>query len=215
LNTNAQDSVIIGGSGNTITGSDSSVILGGIDNITSGLSTNSSIVGGQGNRVKFGSKNSVIAGGVNNLISLTSTSSAIIGGENNTNLAYSGSVILGGNGITVNSNDAVYVPSLSTKGFFQQSYATVGPTSTTLAKETSAVFGFPTTRTGSITTTLPASPLDGQRITLKRGTNNPATWTITPNAGTTLTVNGVVGNYIIPVDSSITIILVGTNWLNI
>ena len=195
----------IRGSGGVIIGSTSSKITNGSGGVIIG-STSSKITNGSGG-VIIGSTSSNITNGSGGVI-IGSTSSNITGG-------IAGAIILGGSSMSATDNNTVYVPNHKITGFRQQTYVTVGASSTTLAKETSVVIGGLSVRGGSITTTLPASPVDGQIIKLRRIGADGFTWTLAPNTGYTLNVNGLVGNYNIGVSTKLTVILIGTVWYDI
>lgn len=123
------DSAIIGGNiGNNITSGKGSNIFGGNENIIDIDNGISSIVGGISNTITTGSASGIIAGN-NNSVSNDGGNSVVIGGSGNgiTNghnnmiissqgsniVSSTGSVILGGNSITLsNFNNTVAVPSL-------------------------------------------------------------------------------------------------------
>ena len=119
----SQQSVIIGGSSNYIINSKSSLISGDSNYIYD--SSRSSIIGGAGNSIGTQSQTlkaisevlntrNVIIGGLTNEISGTSSyNSSIIGGYKNCVFKSNSSVIIGGIGLTLSSEDSVvYVPKL-------------------------------------------------------------------------------------------------------
>lgn len=179
-------------------------------------SPKSTILGGQENLIVgapncgiFSSNFSRISGVTYNV-----TYSAIIGGSSHRVYNYS-SVIIGGAGITTTDDNTVYVPNFKTTGFNQHSYVSVGAASTTLNKETAFVIGTISPIGGSVTITLPASPVNGQVISFRRTDALANTFTIAPNTGYTLRVAGTLGNYNLPTNSKIRLILVGTTWYDI
>ncbi len=174
----------------------------------------SAVLGGRENLITSGTGHNAIVGGSFNRVSGT-TNSAIIGGSSNNILSFSNSVILGGSSITATDDETVYVPNFKTIGFTQAKYVSVGAASSTLPKQTSVVIATTTARGGSVTITLPASPVDGQIISFRRTDAIANTCTIAPNAGYTLNVNGVVGNYALGVSSRLRLVLVGTVWYDI
>ena len=194
-----------------------SAILGGFGNtVTNSTSTCSSILGGSGNTIQILGSFSSIIGGRNNQLSGNpqTTSSVIVGGVGNVMLA-GNSVILGGTSIQATDDETVYVPNFKTTGFTQSAYVSVGAVSSTLPKQTSVVIARTTARGGSVTITLPASPVDGQIISFRRTDAIANTCTIAPNAGYTLNVAGTVGNYLLTTNSKLRLVLVGTIWYDI
>ena len=224
-----QKSAILGGRENiTLAGTGSNIILGGQYNRISGCSY-SSIIGSTTSEIRgsggviIGSTSSKITNGSGGVIigstssNITNGSGGVIIGSTSSNITggIAGAIILGGSSMSATDNNTVYVPNHKITGFRQQTYVTVGASSTTLAKETSVVIGGLSVRGGSITTTLPASPVDGQIIKLRRIGADGFTWTLAPNTGYTLNVNGLVGNYNIGVSTKLTVILIGTVWYDI
>ena len=157
---------------------------------------------------------SAIIGSSGSSVTSTVTSSVVIGGQSNS-VTHSNSVVIGGKSISSTDSETVYVPNFKTTGFTQHSYVSVGAASATLNKETAVIIGTTTVRGGSVTITLPASPVDGQIISFRRTDALVNTFTIAPNAGYTLNVAGAVGNYNLPTNSKIRLILAGTVWYDI
>lgn len=89
-------SLTIGGDGNSVSGLRTAIIGGNNNTILSGVIGNSAIIGG--------SNNIILSGFVGN--------SAIIGGANNV-VSGTGSIIIGGSGISGVSTNTVYVPKLN------------------------------------------------------------------------------------------------------
>lgn len=83
---------------NSITATEGSSIIGGIDNLVNGNSSYSSIVAGSGNTLN------------------NSSYSLIAGGSGNTLTSVNRSVILGGQNISGTTDDTVYVPNLNVTG---------------------------------------------------------------------------------------------------
>ncbi|MCK4500826.1 hypothetical protein KAU11_10025, partial [Candidatus Babeliales bacterium] len=101
------DTAIIGGRVNIVSGIES-VIIGGDNHIVDGIY--SVVVGGLSNDVHANS--AAIVAGTGNILTSGSTRSIITGGITNY-LDAERSVILGGNSITGNTDDTVYVPTIS------------------------------------------------------------------------------------------------------
>jgi hypothetical protein len=138
ISNNTYQGSIVGGQSNTICSySDNSIILGGNNSFIGrsgassfGFNQRSSIIGGGSNCILTCSCNSTISGGLTNVISSSSSNSSIIGGRLNrigtqsSNSSIVGgqcnsifnsnsSVIIGGTGLSLTSEDnTVYIPSL-------------------------------------------------------------------------------------------------------
>lgn len=102
-------SIAIGGSGNVASGSNSEVL--GSDNSTAS-SQGATIVGGS-NNANAGTWSSTL-GGLNQSVAANANRSAIIAGFSH-NMNHTDSVILGGSGITTDSNGTVFVDTLDVK----------------------------------------------------------------------------------------------------
>jgi len=115
---NSEMSTIIGSEQSAILGSYRSGIFSGYDNgISNGTNYNSVILGGNSHIIANDNNNSSILGGDNNYIQISDNSS-IIGGINHyiykagSSRTYN-SVIIGGQAITANTDNMVYVPDLT------------------------------------------------------------------------------------------------------
>ena len=98
--------------------------------IYSALNTNySSIIGGISNKLSFSSSTSSIIGGYQNILSGNSYFSSIIAGSGNIISESNRSVIIGGAGLCLNSqNDTVLVPNLKiNNGIFAGNLPTSDP----------------------------------------------------------------------------------------
>ena len=110
--TNDSDrSVIIGGSGNSISNSRDAIIIGSTTSVIDGPSTNMGIYSSS---ESTGTTNdsAIIAGG-SHFIGGSSVDSAIVGGQSNNINNFTRTVILGGQNIVATSDDTVYVPNLN------------------------------------------------------------------------------------------------------
>ena len=109
--TNDSDrSVIIGGTGNNISNSRDTIIIGSTSSVIDGPSTNGGLYS-TSTSTGTSMVQSVIVGGSGHNINGV-TNSGIIGGTNNT-LTGGGSVILGGSGLTGTTDNTVFVPTLN------------------------------------------------------------------------------------------------------
>jgi hypothetical protein len=107
------------GERNVINGAQTSFIGGARENTINNQAENAAIIGGKANTL--GASRSTIQ--ASNTSTLTHTGvaqsdlfSAIIGGQSHNLDGYSGSVILGGNGIIADAHDTIYVPNLHLTG---------------------------------------------------------------------------------------------------
>jgi len=101
------NSVMMGGANNMMSGVSFSSIIGGRNNQLTGNSNYSSIVGGCNNQLTYNSSYSSIIGGYNNQLTYNSSYSSIIGGYNNqlTDNSYFSSIVGGcNNQLTYNSS---------------------------------------------------------------------------------------------------------------
>ena len=114
IESNAQSAFAIG-QNNKITGLSMNALISGENNVISDSSYVSTILGGNNNTI-HNCNNSVIAGGEFNYINAGGVNyghKAIIAGKNNTiNLMAANSAIVGGNNITANNPNTVYLPVL-------------------------------------------------------------------------------------------------------
>ena len=114
-------SISMGGTGNTASG-DNSEVLGGGSSTASG--TGSTIVGGSSatNRANW----TAVVGGLNHDVLSTAVRGGILGGYDH-HLNHADSVIIGGNNITTDAINTVFVPNLNIEdGFKMPTGATAG-----------------------------------------------------------------------------------------
>jgi hypothetical protein len=126
------------------------------------------------------------------------------------------------NGNGVSGNPVISLPStliipgnVTYTGKSIYSGVNVGAASTTLSGTEMSVHGTLSTRNGSITTTLPASPTNFQMINFRRLESNAVTWTVAANSGQSINKNGTPGNIVVAQNSSVWLQYNGGVWYNV
>ena len=117
ISSNCQDSAIVGGNQNTISGTGFSAIAGG-----------------DGNTISGGADKSFIGGGQDNTI--TSDYNAIVDGFSNT-VSHNRSVVVGGQSLSTTKADEVVVPNLDINGTVVQNVQALSITSNTASLDAS------------------------------------------------------------------------------
>ena len=176
------DSTLLGGGENntSVSGHRKGAIIGGNNNTLNGNDTDRAVIlGGEYNTIQSGS----------------SQNSAIVGGSNNTTL-HSGSVILGGDGLTTTAHHQVVVPNLKIAGEVQGATRgevnTISIASNTGSMDCSLGNYFEITLQNGVDTHLTATNLGaGQTINLKVTNNATSAGTLSFQSGTFAFEGGV------------------------
>jgi hypothetical protein len=107
--------VMLGGESNTAVG-EGGMTLGGWTNVVTNTGGFwNAVINGNNNTLSSSGKNNTIVGGKSNTIDSATEESAILGGKNNT-ASHTGSVVLGGDGLSTSKDDEAVVPNLSVYG---------------------------------------------------------------------------------------------------